>query len=53
MLLEGNEDGGTVERHYMLDNITNNGRGSSCCRKIPIARPTSPGSGFATLPQTH
>ena len=35
MLLAGNEDGGTGERHHILDNMTLNGRGQLALQEDP------------------
>jgi hypothetical protein len=35
MLLDGSEDGGTGERHHMLDNMTINGRGQLVLQEDP------------------
>jgi hypothetical protein len=39
MLLEGNEDGGSGERHHMLDNMTINGRGQLVLQEDPGNQP--------------
>ena len=52
MLLEGNEDGGTGQKHHMLDNMTINRHGQLVLQEDTGNQAYLTGSGSTTLPPT-